>query len=109
MKYKFRRRLLYVFLRFIGAVLFLLPIRFSVYLGGYLGILVFFLARHQRLKTLENIRFAFGNQKSSKEIFNIAKDVFKNFGKDAAELINFPKINSHNIDTFIGVYGIQKV
>src|SRR3989338_4780614 len=109
MKHRLRRRFIYILARVLAAALFLLPIRPAVFLGGRLGILLFFLLGRHRLQAIENLKLAFGSAKSDKEIFNIAKAVFANLGKGAAEFINLPKINSSNIDRFVKAYGIENI
>lgn len=109
MKRKFRRRLVYAAARILAAAFFLMPIRLAVFLGGWLGWLFFYLSPRLRHQALENLKSALGNEKSSQERAHIAKGVFENLGKNAAEFINFPKINKRNIDRFISVEGIEKI
>jgi KDO2-lipid IV(A) lauroyltransferase len=100
---------LYIIARIAAAGVFVLPMRLGVFLGGKLGVLLFFLLKKQRLLTIENLTSAFGAEKSEKEIYNTAKAVFRNLGKNAAEFINFPKINSKNIDRLVETDGFEKI
>jgi len=109
MKHRLRRRYIYIIARIIAAFLYLLPIRIAVFLGGRLGTLLFFLLRQHKLETINNLNIAFGQEKSQGEIFNIAKGVFENIGKNTAEFASFAKINKNNIDRFVDVYGIEKM
>ena len=104
-----KKGLVYLLARAAAAFLFLLPVEIGVFLGGCLGSLAFFLLPKHRLQTLNNLRYAFGAQKSEKEIYKIAKEVFRNLGKSAAEFVNFPKITSSNIDSYIVARGIEKI
>lgn len=66
-----------------------------------MGGCVYYLLPEYRNITIDNLDLALGKEKSPKEIRNIAKAVFKNIGKSAAELVNFPKINENNIADFV--------
>lgn len=109
MKHKLKRKFVYILARMLAGIIFLLPIKAGVFLGGQLGGVIFFLLKSQRRKTLKNLKIAFENRKSYCELYAIAKAVFKNLGRSAAEFINFPKINSKNIDRFIQVAGVEKI
>ena len=109
MKRKFKRRVVYLFSRVIAAFLSFLPMRLTVLAGGCLGIFGFYILKRHRLATLENLKFAFEKEKSAKEIYSIARDVFMNLGKGLAEFISFPKINKFNIDRFVTPCGIEKI
>jgi len=89
--------------------LFLLPISLAVFLGGRAGILLFYILPKHRKQTIENLRLAFRQKKTEVQIFNIAKRVFENLGKNAAEFASLPKINKNNIDRFVKVSGIEKI
>jgi KDO2-lipid IV(A) lauroyltransferase len=104
-----KRGLIYFLARAAAGFLFLLPVKTGVFLGGRLGAAAFFLLPRHRRQTLENLKAAFGAEKSEQQIYKTAKDVFINLGKNAAEFINFGKINGSNIDSFIRVEGIEKI
>ncbi|PIY84742.1 MAG: hypothetical protein COY77_00895 [Candidatus Omnitrophica bacterium CG_4_10_14_0_8_um_filter_43_18] len=109
MKRAIRRRFVYVAVRIVSAVFFLLPLKIAVILGGKLGVLIFFLLAKHRLVTIENLKAAFRGQKTDNQIKKIAKQVFQNTGKSAAEFINLPKINSSNIDRLVKAQGLEKI
>ncbi len=67
------------------AVFNLLPYAAAVNICRRLGRLVFYLIPKEREKTLKNLREAFGSEKSEKELRNIARAVFENYGMIAAE------------------------
>ena len=101
MKFKLRRYFLYYLGRCLAFLFYLIPFRAGVAIGGFLGGLAFYIVGKYRLAAIENLEAAFGHEKSGPDIRAIAKQVFKNLGKNAAELVNFPKINKSNIDKFV--------
>lgn len=109
MKRKLRRHVLYYLLQAVAFILRLFPLRVGLFIGGGLGVLAYYFVRKERLKTLANLRLAFGKEKSEKEIERIGRRVFANLGKNLVELVNFPKINRKNIDSLIEDKGLHKI
>ncbi len=109
LRHRLRINFIYIILRIAIVILYVLPIKAAVYLGGRIGVMLFYLLRKYRFLTIENLNIAFSGEKSSQEIFDIAKSVFENLGKNAAEVANLAKINKFNIDRFVDAYGIEKI
>ena len=63
-----------------------------------LGLLAFYIVKKERLKTIGNLSIAYGDEKSEDEIYDMAKAVFTNFGRAAAELAI--KMNLEDYDKF---------
>lgn len=104
-----KRFLIYISVRIAAFFLLILPVKIAVFLGAKAGILYFYLSAKNRQQVIENLNLAYGRQKTEAEIFEIAKKVFVNLGKNAAEFVSLPKINKSNIDRFIKVYGLEKI
>jgi KDO2-lipid IV(A) lauroyltransferase len=109
MRYKYRRYYLYYLGRAGAFLVYLLPIRIGSAIAAFFGRCAYFLLPKYRNTALENLTRAFGNEKSSDEIRRIVLKVFENLGRNAAELINFPKIDKNNIDNFVSIEGIDIV
>ncbi|NJN24721.1 MAG: lysophospholipid acyltransferase family protein [Cyclobacteriaceae bacterium] len=62
------------------------PWKWTSYLCAQLGVLGFYLVKKERLKTIAHLTTAYGHEKSSREIFEMARKVFYNLGRGAAEL-----------------------
>lgn len=105
MKYKYRRYYLYYLGRVAAFLIFLLPVRISSAIAAFFGRCAFYLLSKYRNLTIENLGYAFGDEKTPGEIKKIAIKVFENLGRNAGELINFPKINSRNIDRLVSIEG----
>jgi KDO2-lipid IV(A) lauroyltransferase len=73
-------------INFILFIVKIIPWKWISYLCGQLGILAFYLVKKERLKTIKNLTIAYGEEKSETEIYKMAKEVFYNLGRGAAEL-----------------------
>ncbi|MCX5667524.1 MAG: lysophospholipid acyltransferase family protein [Candidatus Omnitrophica bacterium] len=109
MRHKYRRYFLYYLGRVAASLAYLLPIRIASAIAAFFGRCAFFLLPKYRDIAIDNLTHAFGSEKTPGEIRHIAGKVFENLGRNAAELINFPKINKENIDRFIKMEGIDIV
>ena len=67
-------------------IVWILPWKWTSYLCGQLGIIAFYLVKKERRKTIKNLTIAYGEEKSEVEIYKMAKEVFYNLGRGAAEL-----------------------
>jgi len=87
---KLRKSIKYEFiLVLIRSILFtvkILPWKWTSYFCAQLGLLAFYLVKKERIKTIKNLTIAYGDVKSQEEIHNMAREVFTNFGRAAAEL-----------------------
>lgn len=103
MKYKFRRYYLYYLARAGISLVYLLPSGTGLFLAAKAGSLVYYILPKYRKTALANLRLAFGGEKSAGELRAIARRVFENLGKNAFELIRFPRINEKNIDALVTI------
>ena len=74
---------------FIHVIIFivkLFPWKWTSFFCGQLGILGFYIVKKERLKTIRSLTIAYGLEKSTDEIYKMAKEVFYNLGRGAAEL-----------------------
>ncbi|MDP3786034.1 MAG: lysophospholipid acyltransferase family protein [Candidatus Omnitrophota bacterium] len=109
MKHRIRRRYLYYLLKIVSFISLLFPIKINKFLGRRMGECAFFLAPRHRKKALENLRLAFGSEKSEAEIRAIARAVFRNLGENIFEVLCIPKFSRLNIDRYIKVNGLEIV
>ena len=101
MKFKFRRYYLYYLAR-VGIFLFsLLPSKIGLFFGAKAGALAYYILPRYRKVALRNLELAIGAEKSKGELRGIARRVFENLGKNAFELVRFPKINETNIGCLV--------
>jgi len=109
MRYRYRRYYLYYLGRIAAFLVYLLPMRVGSSIAAFLGRCAFYLLPKYRSLTIDNLTRAFANEKTPKEIRHIAIKVFENLGRNAAELINFPKITKGNVDRLVKIEGIDIV
>ncbi len=74
------------FIRLILLIVKILPWDWTSYFCEQLGITAFYLIKKERLKTIRNLTIAYDKEKSEAEIYHMAKEVYKNLGRSAAEL-----------------------
>jgi len=103
MKFKFRRYYLYYLGRVLAFVIYLFPLRISLYFAKIAGRIAFWILGRYRNIAIENLKVAFGTEKTDRELYRIAQGVFENLGKNAVELVNFPKINKENIHSMVEI------
>jgi KDO2-lipid IV(A) lauroyltransferase len=106
MKFRYRRYFLYYLGRAAAFLIYLLPLRAGLRFGAFGGSLAFRCLPKYRKAAIENLKYAFGAEKTDEEIKDIAKRVFESLGMTAMELVNFPKINSSNIDDFVTIKNV---
>ena len=83
----------YLIIRGFSFFINLLPEDFSLWLGRQLGRLAFYLDREHQTVALENLHIAFGQEKSEREIYAIAKRTFQNLGMTAIEFFRIPRMD----------------
>ena len=77
--------LLVVTIRILLVVIRLLPRTVAMKLAGSFGILAFWILKEERIKAINNLNIAYGEEKTQAEIHAMAKEVFVNLGKGGAE------------------------
>lgn len=64
----------------------ILPWKWTSYFCAQFGLLAFYILKKERAKAIQNLTIAYDSEKSTSEIRNMAKEVFVNLGRAAAEL-----------------------
>lgn len=100
---------LYLVFRGLSAVIYVLPRSWALALVSGLAGLAFEIVSRQRNKALENLRFAYGQEKSPAEIKRIAKRVFENLAMTGVEMLQFPKLTEAKVAKIVDASEAQKV
>ncbi|MCK5655223.1 MAG: hypothetical protein KAI03_02875, partial [Candidatus Aureabacteria bacterium] len=100
-----RRYIVYVISVFFLFTVKHLPWKLVVCLGRSLGKFAFHIVKYTRKRTLDNLTKVFGQEKTDREIFQIAKNVYKNIGITALE---FPKMSSMTDKEFFSTVDYEK-
>ncbi len=86
----------------------LLPHRVAVGLGAVVGTLVYAVARRRRALALANLGAAFP-EKEPQQIAEMAKRVFENFGRTAAEFLRTRHLSAETVSNLVEIEGLEKV
>ena len=98
----------YVAIRLMGFLINLMPFPVALTLANPIGIGLFYILGKQRNKALDNLRRAFGNEKSEEDIIKIAKGSFIFLVEFAMEWLRLPEMAKHP-DQYFSVNHAEKV
>jgi len=79
--------------------------RFGVRIGGWLGVMMFYLLKKERTRSIESLKVAYGSQRSTEELSRIVRKNFRNLGKGLVEILNLQYLKPHQIDALISIEG----
>ena len=91
-------------------IVWILPWKWTSYLCGQLGIIAFYLVKKERRKTIKNLTIAYGEEKTEAEIYKMAREVFYNFGRGAAEIaVKFNISDKEKYFSNVELIGVEHV
>jgi Kdo2-lipid IVA lauroyltransferase/acyltransferase len=97
----------YLALRGFGFWIGLLPERVALWAGRVLGRAAYHLDRERREVALQNLRIAFGHEKTDAEIREIALKVFQNLGMTTAEFFRIPNLDLETFRRNVEFEGVE--
>lgn len=97
------RMVIYLFARALAAILYLLPRRWLLVIARMFGQTAYYVLGHYRTATLQNLRLAYGNEKTEAEIRWMTKQMFIHLAQTGAETLQFPKLNSEKVERFVEI------
>ena len=100
---KFRYKLEWVGLRSLASLIPKLPRGLAHRVGVGLGKLAFIVDKRGRTTALENLTLVFGEEKSEKEIEQIAKDSYQSFARTVMDQLSSPKLTEENFSDHMEV------
>ena len=106
---KIRRYALYISLLLSLKFCKFLPYKLSLKTGSFLGAVSFIILRNLRKITIQNLKIAFEDEMKFSEIKQLAKDVFKEQGKNAFEMFKIEKLASKGIEKFVKIQGLENL
>jgi len=86
-----------------------IPIGIAGYLLSKLSLLVYYIDRKHRNIAIENLKIAFGKEKSRKEIESIAKKVYENLFLTFLDFCRITKITKENLSDLVTFENIEYV
>ncbi len=108
-KKRLERGMGFLFIRLIVKLASSLPLAWSGFLGRKAGDLLYFTWRRRRKIALVNLRLAFGEEKSEKEIKSIARKSFQNLLEGLFEVIRFTFLPLESLEKRLVVEGKENL
>ncbi len=111
-KHSIADRIVYVFVCFYHMLSMMFPLKLWIIMGKYLGSFLFYINPHHRKIALINLRFAFGDEKTDKEIYTIAHDHFRQLGMNGHEWIRLKGLTPGRLNKvleFVQVEGEEHI
>jgi KDO2-lipid IV(A) lauroyltransferase len=99
----------YLLARFLIVLSRILPRRLVLIIFGFLGCAIFVLAGGLRRRALDNLRVAYGDSISSRELNRLALRSFVELARNAAEAARLSGLSKRDIDRHVSVRGIEYV
>ncbi len=99
----------YVLVRILNLIFSLLPVSFALWLGRRLGIVAFWVNKKRRLIAYANLKAAFANEKSPRELRAITKRVYQNMVQTFMEVLNLTKVNKRYAEKYIEVINMERI
>jgi len=84
----------------------IVPRRVMLGLGGWIGRLGYVLDGRHRRVTLQNLRLAYGPSADSRELTRIAKDCWRQLGRNVLDFLYFSRLGEHSIGTTVHYEGL---
>ncbi|MBM4347336.1 MAG: hypothetical protein FJ107_04310 [Deltaproteobacteria bacterium] len=99
---------IYILIRLVGFFINLLPERFALWIGRQLGNLMYYVDIEHRRVAIDNLKIAFGEEKTEAERYSIARKNFQNIGMMAIEFFLIPKLDMEAYRKKVEVEGLDK-
>ena len=95
--------------KLLGSFLRKLPLRLSLLIGACMGRVGYYFRKKRRRIAYANLKAAFGNQKTPKELVAITKKTFQNLGRNLTEVLLFPKVDREYANKYIKIEGLEEI
>lgn len=100
--------LIYLIIRVFGVIINLLPEGVALWIGRQIGYLMYLVDFEHRKVAMENLKIAFGQEKSEAERRFIAKKCFQNLGMMAIEFFRIPRMDIETYQKKVTVEGLEQ-
>ncbi len=98
-----------VLVRILNAFFHVMPIRFNLWIGRRIGVLVYALSGKRKWITYANLKAAFCEEKTPSEIKKLTKDVYKNLVQTFMELLSLTKMDKKYTDKYVKIRNFQNI
>lgn len=99
------RSLIFFTMRSVELLSRFLPWRVGVRVGGLIGLILYYFLRREKRQSLENLRIAYGSDKSTRELMQIVKKSFQNLGKGLIEILTLKHLGPSQVDRLVTIEG----
>jgi len=99
----------YVLVRVLNIIFSVLPVSFTLWLGRRLGVVAFWVNKKRRLIAYANLKAAFANEKSPKELRAITRRVYQNMVQTFMEVLNLTKVNRKYVDKYVDIVNMERI
>jgi KDO2-lipid IV(A) lauroyltransferase len=99
---------IYLLLKGFSFIINLLPEGFALWVGRQMGNAAYYLDWEHRAVALQNLRIAFGGEKSQKEMRAIAKRSLQNVGMVVMEFFRIPGMDQEAYERKVSVEGLEE-
>jgi KDO2-lipid IV(A) lauroyltransferase len=86
-----------------------IPFRILSAMGSWLGGLYYYLDRSRKQIGLNNLKIAFGENRTDTELQAILKSVYRNMGSSLFEFAALPRLNREKTERFVRFQGLEKL
>ena len=100
-------RIVYVFVNFYHLLSRIFTLRAWLFIGRCFGFLFYCIDAHHRKIAIINLRFAFGNEKSDREIYSIAREHFRLLGMNAHEWIRLKGLTEDELKKILNIIQVK--
>ncbi len=97
----------YVLVRFLNLICHIIPTTLALAIGRRLGIIVYWLNSDRRQIGYQNMRAAFCEAKSSRQIKRMLKSMYARMAETFAEVLCLTKVNDKYIERYIKIENIE--
>ncbi|MBD3425766.1 MAG: hypothetical protein GF409_00885 [Candidatus Omnitrophica bacterium] len=95
--------------RALNRIFHFLPIGFSLWLGRRLGEIVYLLSGKRNRIAYSNLKAAFAEEKSPRQLKRITKGVYRNMAQTFAEILCLTKVDRDYVERYVEVTNFERV
>jgi KDO2-lipid IV(A) lauroyltransferase len=95
------RYFLYLALEGFRRFILIVPRRIGFALGTGIAIITYWILPKERAKTVQNLKKAFGSEKTEQELFRIGQEVFIHLVKSGIDIFRFPLLSRKRIEHLV--------
>lgn len=99
----------YLAVKVFAAFVRLLPLEDALRLGRFLGMCAYYLDMKHKSRAYANLKLAFSETKTNRELRQLTKDVFKNFGQSVIEILRLPLFTKEVFEKYVTIEGKENL